>query len=98
MEKLDRSVWAAGLCFVSYGVCVGIRASKSEGMDLLRPMLPPRWKATEEPTVDVLFSLIYGGAGARANVRHYHMLFQDAGRLARTMETAEVVETFDRQL
>src|SRR5262245_28191234 len=98
MEKLDRSVWAAGLCFVAYGVRVGVRTNRPEGLDLLCPMLPPRWKATDEPTVDVLYSLALGGSGPRPSGRQYHLPYQDAGRLARTMEAAEVVATFERQL
>src|SRR4051812_25528332 len=98
MDKLDRSVWAAGLCLVAYGVRIGVRASRPEGLELLAPALPPRWKATADPTVDVLFSLMLGGAGPRPNVRRYHMLFQDAARLSRTMAADEAVATFDRQL
>src|SRR5438045_318020 len=98
MEKLDRSVWAAGLCFVAYGRRIGVRTSRPEGLSLLLPSLLPGWRVTDEPEVDVLFSMVLGDAVTRSNVRHYHLLYQDAGRLARTMHAAEAVAAFDQAL
>lgn len=98
MEKLDRSVWAAGLCIVSYGARVGVRANTPEALELLIPQLPPRWKATTDPIVDEIFSFILGGEGSRPNVRRYHVAYENAGRLARTMDLAEALNAFEGQL
>ena len=35
MATLDRSVWAAGLGFCCYGVRVGVRVSRAEGLEWL---------------------------------------------------------------
>ena len=35
MQKLDRLGWAAGICFVSYGLRIGIRSNEPEVLDRL---------------------------------------------------------------
>src|SRR5689334_5806035 len=95
MEKLNRSVWAAGLCFTSHGVRVGVRVNKAEALDLLIPFLPPRWRPTTDPVVDEIFSFVLGGAGPQSNVRKYHVLYLNAGRVSRTLDLQEVTQAFD---
>ncbi len=98
MQKLDRSVWAAGLCLVSYGVRVGVRANTPEALDLLIPLLPPFWKATTDPIVAEIYSFILGGEGSRPNTRRFHLAYENAARLARTMELADALAAFEGQL
>ena len=98
MQKLNRLVWAEGTCLESYGVRIGIRASQAEVMDRLIPFLPPRWD-TIEPLrrLDALYSWVVGGE-RRPNVRAFDIMYEGAGRIARTLKSEELFEVFERNL
>lgn len=98
MQKIDRLVWAEGTCLESYGVRIGIRASQPRVMERLLPLLPPRWEAIEPPRrLDTLYSWIVGGE-RRPNVRAFDMMYQGAGRIARTFRPEELFEAFETNL
>lgn len=100
MEKIDRLGWAAGTCFVAYGVRIGIRVNEPAVFDRLLDLLPPEWKPATSPVVDRLYSFIVGGVGPRPNVRRFNLLYAGPGRLARTIDLDEVLRlfAFDLQL
>jgi hypothetical protein len=98
MAKIDRLGWAAGLSFINYGLRIGIRLNQPEMLDRLAPCLPPGWKPARSPVVDQLYSLRVGGAGSSARIRNYHLLYEGAGRLARTLELDEVFELLEASL
>jgi hypothetical protein len=98
MQKLDRSGWAAGLAFGSYGLRIGVRATNREFLAELTGCLPPRWKPRPGAEVDHLYSVVVGGAGPRTQVRRFHLLYVGPARLARSLEADEVVETFRADL
>jgi len=98
MDKLDRLGWAAGISFTAFGVRMGVRVSAAELLDPLIAHLPAGWKPARSETVERLYSLIGGGAGTRANVRHLHLLFGDSQRLARSGNLDDVLEALESDL
>src|SRR5579862_5116240 len=97
MQKLDRLGWAAGICFRSYGVRIGIRTNTPEVLDRLPPLLPPGWKPGTSPIVDVLYSLKVG-SGKPARIRQYHLLYSGPRRVARSLELEELFEPLESDL
>jgi hypothetical protein len=53
-------------------------------LDRILGLLPPGWKPLRSPFVDLLYSLVVGGEGARPGVRRYHVAYAGATRGART--------------
>jgi hypothetical protein len=100
MQKINRLGWAGGLCFKSFGWRVGIRVSKPEpeALERLTACLPPGWEPSEPPFVDMLFSLRVGGAGPRANVRNFHLLYAGLRQAARTMDTDELFDRLESEV
>jgi hypothetical protein len=87
MEQLDRLGWVAGFSFESHGARIGIRVTDSAILDRFPPHLPPDWipivSSTEAPIVDDLYSLVVGRPDPHGHFRHYHLLYQASGRVAR---------------
>jgi len=98
MGKIDRLVWAEGVCLESFGVAVGVRASRGGFLEGLAGYLPPCWRPIASPTnVDVLYSWVVGGEH-KANVRAYNLMYAGGGRIARTLDRDELFEAFERNL
>jgi hypothetical protein len=95
MEKLDRLGWAAGLAVRAYGVRLGIRVNEPAVLQRIESCLPPTWKPAPSPRVDILYSVLVGGTGARPGVRRFNLLYANAGRLARSLDFEEVLEAFE---
>ena len=98
MQKVDRLGWAAGFSLKSYGVRVGIRSNVRQGLDRVRQHLPHQCEVVDTPVVDRLYSIIVGGAGPRANVRRFNLLYADHVRIARSVDVDEVFERFESDL
>lgn len=98
MEKIDRLGWAAGMGFVSYGLRVGIRVSSPEIMDRIEGLFPPNAKPARGPRVGRLYSLIVSGTKVGSNVRRFNILYGNTVRLARSKDTDQVLEAFERDL
>src|SRR5262249_21608 len=98
MEKIDRLGWAEGICLTAYGLRIGIRVSQAAALERIAACLPPGWQPAEGPFVDYLYSLKLGGAGARGNVRNYHLVYFGLTRLARTMDFDEALEALEAHL
>jgi hypothetical protein len=94
MDKIDRLGWAAGLTIRAYGVRIGIRVNDAAVLPRLEASLPPEWKPATSPAVDLLFSVFLGGAGPRRGVRRYNLLYGNAARLVRFLDTDEVLDVF----
>jgi hypothetical protein len=90
LDRLDRLGWAAGIAFSSYGVRIGIRLSTAEVLAAARDCLPPNARPIATPVVDHLYSLRVGGSGAYRGLRHFHQLYAETTRLARTMQLTQV--------
>lgn len=87
-----------GSSFVCYGVRIGLRASKPEAMEQLKAWLPRAARPSRANIVDGLYSLILGGAGPRAGVKTFHILYRNATRLARSLDLEVVRRAYDRDL
>ena len=98
MKKVDRLGWAAGFSVRSYGVRIGVRSNDPAALARVLELLPGEWEKANLPVVDRLYSILVGGPGARANVRHLSLLYGDHLRLARALDLESVLEAFDSDL
>lgn len=98
MKKIDRLGWSAGISFTAYGARIGIRTNETEVLDEIASRLPPGWKPSASPLVDLLYSLRVGRFVARANSRQFNLLYKDFERLARAMDLGEVFDIFESSL
>ena len=98
MKKVDRLGWAAGFSLKSYGVRIGVRSNDPAALARVLEHLPGEWEKADFPVVDRLYSMLVGGAGARANVRRFSLLYSDHIRLARDLDLDSVLEAFDSDL
>jgi hypothetical protein len=92
IAELDRRRWTAGLCFTSYGLCIGIRTNRRDVLERMLPFVPPGWKPARSPQVDHLYSVQVGGK------RDDHMLYAGPLLLARSRELAELFPTLENHL
>jgi hypothetical protein len=98
MRKVDRLGWAAGFTLKSYGLRIGIRTNDPKGLKRIMGHLPPGWEPAPGPIVEHLYSILIGGAGPRANVRRFNLVYEDHVRLARSTDLDEVLDRFESQL
>jgi hypothetical protein len=98
MEKLDRLGWADGLAMIAYGVRVGIRVNEPSVLRQIQTYLPPAWRSASSPRVDILYSLLVGGAGPRPGVRRFNLLYVNAGRVGRSLDLGDVVEALESSM
>ncbi len=98
MEKIDRLGWAAGISFVAYGRRIGIRANVPDVLEHLAGVLPFGWRPASSPVVDHLYSFYVGGAGPRAAVRRFNLVYAGSARLARTLDLDQAFRILDTNL
>jgi hypothetical protein len=98
MKKVDRLGWAAGFSLKSYGVRIGIRSNNRVALERVCEYLPHDWESASLTIVDRVYSLLVGGAGRRANLQHFNLLYADHVQLARSMNLDSVFETFASDL
>ena len=98
MKKVDRLGWAAGFSIRSYGVRIGVRSNDPTALARVLELLPGEWEKTDMPVVDRLYSILVGGAGARANVRRFSLLYGDHLRLARAIDLDRMLEILESDL
>src|SRR6266496_2080522 len=98
MQKVDRLGWAAGFSIKSYGVRIGIRSNDAVCLERVGGHLPHEWELVSSAVVDRLYSIVIGGAGPRASVRRYNMLYGDHVRLARSFDAEDVFDTLESDL
>src|SRR5438105_15543328 len=98
MQKIDRLGWAAGICFESHGLRIGVRTNATDVavLDRIRERLPPGWRPAESPLVDMLFSLRIGGKAGR--LRNYHLLYAPLHQAARTMDADGLFDALEKEL
>ena len=61
-------------------------------LDRVLSVLPPGWKPSPSPVVDLLYSLVVGGEGARPGVRRYHLAYVDSAQVARTLHLEQALK------
>src|SRR2546423_8597725 len=94
-ENLEKLVWTDGFAFESYGVRIGVRTNSFELLPRLRERLPPAARLKKTKTVDRYFSVILGGQKTESRVRHYHLVYGDHSRLARSHDLTEILDVFE---
>ena len=92
MQKIDRLGWAAGTCFVSFGVRLGLRVNEPEVLERIPQFLPPGFRPATSAQVDYLFSLRVGGKTPHKNLQRYHLLYSGTARRARSKDLDHVLE------
>ncbi|MBC8029359.1 MAG: hypothetical protein H7Z16_04550 [Pyrinomonadaceae bacterium] len=98
MKKVDRLGWAVGFSLKSYGVRIGIRSNDPAVLHRVCQHLPHDWEKTPSPIVERVYSILVGGAGPRANVRRFNLLYGDHLQLARSVELDDVLDRFESDL
>ena len=98
MTKLDRLGWTAGLSFIAYGTRFGIRTNDPSVLGQAEQVLPLGWEPDEATTVDMLYSLWVGQPSEQERTRHYHLLYANAGRLARSLTLEPVLNSLEKNL
>jgi hypothetical protein len=98
MKKIDRLGWAAGFALKSYGVRIGVRSNDAAALDRACEYLPAGWQESAQPVVDRVYSILVGGAGMRANVRRFSLLYGDHLRITRSTNLDDVFDRFESDL
>jgi hypothetical protein len=98
MEKINRLGWAEGFSFTSYGVKVGLRASKPGFFESVVDLLPPGSKPSDDPLVHVLYSFVVGGHEPLRNVRLLNLVYANSRRVARERELRAALDLFEADL
>ncbi|MBI3977356.1 MAG: hypothetical protein HY331_04135 [Chloroflexi bacterium] len=97
MAKVDRLGWADGVAFTSYGVTVGVRVTDPAALPRFVELLPPGWAPASSPIVEFLFSAVVGGPSpANPGLRRYHLLYDGAARLARSLDLEDCLAAFEQ--
>jgi hypothetical protein len=98
MKKVDRLGWAVGFALKSYGVRIGIRSNDRAVLLRVQELLPGDWQQADLPLVDRVYSILSGGAGSRANVRRFNLLYGNHVQLARSLDQDRVLDAFESDL
>lgn len=94
--RIDRLDWAAGTCFETFGVRVGVRSNQPGLLERLPSHLPPSWEPGDSPVVDELFSLWIdptGEAPPRAS-----RLYAGGARRHRTQDLDELFVVLESEI
>jgi hypothetical protein len=75
-------------------VRVGLRLSVTGPLAPATDRLPPG-RAIDAGKVDVLYSLVVGGAGSRPGMRRFHLLYCGGSRIARSLDLEPVLDAFE---
>lgn len=89
--RVDRLDWAAGACFRSHGLRVGVRVNRPDLLAALLERLPPGVRPAASPVVDRIFSL-WAGDGVPARV------YAGATRRARTPDLGEALAVLESEI
>src|SRR5436190_4715199 len=74
---------------------MGVRLNRPEILDRVVPLLPPGWRRSASPFVDLLFSLRVGRDTPRPGVREFHLAYHGAARFSRTLDLEELLLAFE---
>ena len=89
MDKVDRLGWTVGFAREYRGMKLGFRADRTEALEVLRELIEPlQTHESNAEEVDYLYS--YRGGRQRGKFRDYHLLYQSARKVVRTLDAAEL--------
>ena len=80
------------MTFLSHGLRIGIRVSDAAILDRLPGLLPWGARLSTSPFVEMLYSVVVGGAGPRMGMRRYHVVYSGGTRMVRTHDLDEALE------
>ncbi|GBF82594.1 hypothetical protein [Aphanothece sacrum] len=88
----EVSQWGRMLCFVSYGLSIGIHISDRAILEALPNYLPPNWQPFSSARLDKLYSIM-----AVSDSPDY-LLSDETGELAKSQDLEDIFEVFDSEL
>ncbi len=97
MKKLNAQEWADGLCFVAFGVQMGIRVTIPGLLPRLMELLPPGWKPARRRKVRWLFSLS-SFPSRRKPGKLIHQLYTGGTLVTRGSDLQRVLNAFGHEL
>ncbi|MCG6963367.1 MAG: hypothetical protein LJE95_08885 [Acidobacteria bacterium] len=86
------------MAFSAYGLHLGIRVSDASVMGRLPEVLPYGWEPSDDPEVELLYSMIVGDEGEAGPVRRLHVVYSDAMRLERTDDLELALGALEKDL
>ena len=89
MDKVDRLGWTVGFAREYRGVKLGFRADRPETLGVLRALVEPL-QAEDSAAEEVEYLYSYRGGGQRGKFRDYHLLYQGARKVVRTLDPDEL--------
>ena len=98
MDKIDQLDWTAQFSLKSYGVRIGIRSNRPNGLELVRPHLPRQHELMALPVVDRLYSIVIAGNYGRADSGRVNLLYADKETIARSRKLDDVLERLESDL
>jgi hypothetical protein len=98
MRRIDRLRWDDRICFVSYGLRIGVRTNRPELLAILPSLLLPDWRPARSPRVDYLYSLWAEDQTPAVHHPGNHLLYGNATRLARSPDLEDVLARFESHL
>lgn len=93
LNAADRLGWAAAFSVKVYGVKIGIRTNRPEGLDRVWRHLPQGCKVIPAVVVDRTYSITIGGRSRRASA-----LYGDDVRLIQSIDVDEVFDRLESDL
>lgn len=98
MEKLYRLVGAAGICFRSFGVTVGVRVNEPRILETLSSRFPPGFRHQDIRHVSRLYSFHVNRGERRRGVRRFHTVYSDHQILLRSESEIDLYDEFERDV
>jgi hypothetical protein len=92
-DRNDKLGWTDGFAVSFDGISLGVRSNDSEFLQELRESVP-QGKPWANRKVDILLSFLKAKESDRKGVRHYHVVYQDWDRVARTFDLEEALNVF----
>jgi len=97
-DKNDRLGWKDGFSLELEGISFGVRSNDVEMLPQLRSYFPAHARSSDRREVEVLLSLIKGGATARKGVLNYHLVYDAWDRLVRTHDLEVALKVFTQTI
>ncbi|MBS2034802.1 hypothetical protein JST97_07435 [bacterium] len=92
-DRNDKLGWTDGFAVSFDGISLGVRSNDPALLERLRERVPSG-RPWERREVDFLVSFLRGRESERKGVRHYHVVYWDWNRVARTFDLEEALEVF----
>jgi len=98
MLDVEQREWSESICFIAYGVRVGIRANRKGVLKHVLSHLPPGWKPSRPRKVDRLYSFLIGVNESPGRRRGLNVLYADDNRIASARSLDQAIDAFESDL